>query len=57
MAGDKPTNDELENAIINAGNNGYEKGKAKFDIKSTSATMTGNNSDYYGVVNLEFTKK
>ncbi|WP_400254595.1 hypothetical protein [Spiroplasma endosymbiont of Cleonymus obscurus] len=30
MAGDTPTNDELETAIINAGNNGYEKGKATF---------------------------
>lgn len=57
MAGTTPTNDELETAIINAGNVGYEKGKATFDIKSISATMTGNNTEYYGVVNLEFTKK
>lgn len=58
MAGDKPTNDELETAIINAGNRGYEKGKATFsNITSTSATMTGNNTDYIGIVKLEFSKK
>lgn len=58
MADKTPTNDELENAIINAGNNGYEKGKATFsDITSKSATMTGNNTDYIGIVKLEFSKK
>ncbi|WP_342253762.1 hypothetical protein [Spiroplasma endosymbiont of Zeiraphera isertana] len=58
MAGNNPTSDELETAIINVGNRGYEKGKATFsNITSTTATMTGNNTEYYGVVNLEFTKK
>ncbi len=58
MAGAIPTNDELETIIVNIGNNGYEKGKAEFsNITSTSATMTGNNKEYYGTVKLEFTKK
>lgn len=58
MAGTVPTDDELETVIVNIGNNGYEKGKATFsNITSTSATMTGNKTDYYGAVKLEFTKK
>ncbi|WP_339047068.1 hypothetical protein [Spiroplasma endosymbiont of Colias croceus] len=58
MAGDTPTNDELENAIINAGNVGYEKSKATFsNITSTSATMTGNDKDYIEEIELKFSKK
>ncbi|WP_342253420.1 hypothetical protein [Spiroplasma endosymbiont of Zeiraphera isertana] len=58
MAGTTPTNDELETVIVNIGNNGYEKGKVTFsNITSTSATISGNNKDYYGTVKLEFTKK
>ncbi|WP_339046487.1 hypothetical protein [Spiroplasma endosymbiont of Colias croceus] len=58
MAGTTPTNDELETVILNIGNNGYEKGKVTFsNITSTSATISGNNKDYYGTVKLEFTKK
>lgn len=61
MAGTTPTNDELETAIINAGNVGYEKGKkVEFsNITSKKATISGakDSPDYYGIVNLEFTKK
>ncbi len=58
MVGNTPTNDELETAIINAGNNGYEKGKATFsNITSKSATMTGNDKDYIEEIELKFSKK
>ncbi|WP_342254497.1 hypothetical protein [Spiroplasma endosymbiont of Zeiraphera isertana] len=58
MTGITPTNDELETAIINAGNRGYEKGKATFsNITSTSATMTGNDKDYIEEIELKFSKK
>ncbi|WP_342253724.1 hypothetical protein [Spiroplasma endosymbiont of Zeiraphera isertana] len=57
MAGDKPTNDELDTAIVKVGNNGFEPTKATYsNITDTSAIMTGNKTDYYGTVKLNFTK-
>lgn len=57
MAGDIPTNAELDTAIVKVGNNGFEVTKAVYsNITDTSATMTGNKTDYYGTVKLSFTK-
>lgn len=57
MAGDKPTNAELDTAIVKVGNVGFAATKATYkDITATSATMTGNGTDYIGIVKLSFTK-
>ncbi|WP_425382277.1 hypothetical protein [Spiroplasma endosymbiont of Melieria omissa] len=57
IAGDNPTSDELDTAIINAGNVGFNPKKATYtDITTTSATMTGDNKEYYGTVKITFSK-
>lgn len=57
MVADIPTEDELDTAVIKIGNVGFTPKKATYtNIKSTSATMTGDNKEYYSTVKLTFTK-
>jgi len=57
MAGATPNNNELDTAIVAAGNLGFVATKATYtNITATTATMTGNNTDYTGSVDLVFTK-
>ncbi len=57
MAGNSPTNDELDIAVVNIGNVGFTPKKATYsDITATSATMTGDSKEYYGTVKLKFSK-
>ncbi len=57
IVGDIPTSDELDTAIINAGNVGFNPKKAIYtNITTTSATMTGDNKEYYGIVKITFSK-
>lgn len=57
MAGATPTSSELDNAVVNAGNVGFTSTKATYSsITANNATMTGNNTDYIGVVKLTYEK-